>query len=637
MGLALVVLLAPAPAFTQTPEAAIELRQAIKKGDLASVERLLKKLRPELNKIDKYEHDAFLHLAAEHGHLPIVKYLVEQGADVNLRSAGRIPFIGGINRYGNGGQTPLLLATAEGHVEVARYLLAQGAKADVADQWGWTPLHHTARQGHADLMATLFKQGAKLSREDKDDRKLGRFFGGPQMIATPLHLAAEGGHDAVIKLLLEHKAEVNARDSALRTPLHRLLDDLDYSRYIKVRYYTDMNPIEYTVAKASPQKWQEPGRVRALKLLLAAKADPSAQDDEWRTPLLLAHRFARETKLYTLLKESGASYSAADAVRVNDAKLLEQFLQANPKLLQESFVHRPNQRSESVFETQAAGWKVDRLNLFLLAIAEGHQSIVELLLRHKADVESAKMNPRLLTPLAAATFFQQAHLVRLFVDKADKSEFSDFLSVFWLTAERCRAGEGKVEVLRPLLRRRADIDDQRYLQAVSNSVVWARERKVNHALLELLLEHKGKIDMKDEKIFAAVEQAVRWRDRKAVALLVKHGARVDRKQEDGQSPLHEAAFMGDAALVRLLLEAKPNLEARDRDQATALHYAVRLSSNQEVVRLLVEAGADVFARDKHGRTPSMAANNEAARTYLREQEAKRMKEAPKEEKRPENR
>lgn len=54
-----------------------------------------------------------LYLAAEHGHLEIVRILVEAGADPN---AGDFS-----------GRTPLDSATENGHQEVARYLAEHGA------------------------------------------------------------------------------------------------------------------------------------------------------------------------------------------------------------------------------------------------------------------------------------------------------------------------------------------------------------------------------------------------------------------------------------------------------------------------------------------------------------------------------
>eukprot|EP00160_Parvularia_atlantis_P014390 Unigene3554_Nuclearia_a/m.10850 Unigene3554_Nuclearia_a/g.10850 ORF Unigene3554_Nuclearia_a/g.10850 Unigene3554_Nuclearia_a/m.10850 type:complete len:175 (-) Unigene3554_Nuclearia_a:68-592(-) len=37
---------------------------------------------------------------------------------------------------------------------------------------------------------------------------------------TPLHVAIEGGHDACVQVLIEHCADVNARDADDDTPLH---------------------------------------------------------------------------------------------------------------------------------------------------------------------------------------------------------------------------------------------------------------------------------------------------------------------------------------------------------------------------------------------------------------------------------
>ena len=82
---------------------------------------------------------------------------------------------------------------------------------------------------------------------------------------------------------------------------------------------------------------------------------------------------------------------------------------------------------------------------------------------------------------------------------------------------------------------------------------------------------------------------------------------------EGSDVLQTAALNGRADLVRMLLEkgAKINtlgfvdcaIESRAEEAGSALHFAVdRKSSNGEVVKLLLENGADVSLKDMKGRT-----------------------------------
>jgi ankyrin repeat protein len=542
--------------------------------------------------------------AAEKGDLDLVKKLVAGGANVNFQTPHRAPFVGGINRYYNGGQTPLLLATAEGHVAVAKYLLEKGARAEVIDQWGYTPLAHSARHGHVELVKLMLKQGVKLPM-DKKDLSVERFLGGaPASIGSPLHMACEGGHDAVVAALHEAKYDVNARDGMQRTPLHRLLDDLNHATLLRTRFSMTGQYVGGIKVKKDLAKWKEPGRAKALEMLIEAKADVSAQDREKQTPLGLAKRFAKDTKLPDMLEKAGARLSAADAVRLNDAATLEARLKEEPKLIEERFWHNRT--------------------LFLLAVEAGHQPMVELLIRYKADQLKKEEADRFLSPLRVAVEHKHPHLVRFFIDKADKIEFKPDRCIFYTAFERALTDPSRIGVLIEILRRRDDISDERFLWALYGATYRTGEQK-NHDLIAILLANKGKADMKSENVVMAVENAVRRRDEKLVALFIKHGAGVDREQKDGHpTALTQAASNGDVEILKLLLQAKPNLEATDSTKRTALHYSV-YSSKLEVVRLLVEAGANVFARDQQNRTPGMAANREDIREYLREMEAKQKK------------
>jgi ankyrin repeat protein len=78
--------------------------------------------------------------------------------------------------------------------------------------------------------------------------------------------------------------------------------------------------------------------------------------------------------------------------------------------------------------------------------------------------------------------------------------------------------------------------------------------------------------------------------------LLQQGYPVNMAFSSGDAPLHVAATMGNSDLLRILLGYKPDLEQRNEYGMTPLRMAVVSETVPlDVVRLLVEAGADVNA------------------------------------------
>ncbi|RYP60841.1 hypothetical protein DL770_009919 [Monosporascus sp. CRB-9-2] len=94
-------------------------------------------------------------------------------------------------------------------------------------------------------------------------------------------------------------------------------------------------------------------------------------------------------------------------------------------------------------------------------------------------------------------------------------------------------------------------------------------------------------------------------------LLIKDkGAAIEAKyKEYGQAPLSWAAGEGHELVVRLLVEKGADIEAKDGYGRTPLSWAAG-NGHEAVVRMLVEKGADIEAKDGYGQTPlSWAAGN----------------------------
>jgi cytochrome c2 len=94
---------------------------------------------------------------------------------------------------------PLYYASQRGHTEVVSYLLSLGANPDSATAFG-TSLGIAARNNHTDIVAALLAAGA-----DPNLR-------GGEYKFMPLHQAAERGSIEAARLLLDHGADVDARD-----------------------------------------------------------------------------------------------------------------------------------------------------------------------------------------------------------------------------------------------------------------------------------------------------------------------------------------------------------------------------------------------------------------------------------------
>ena len=163
------------------------LQLAASKGNSEEVIRLLLAGADVNNSSGSY--GTALAAAASHGNLTLVQLLLDNGADFSAK----------MGEYG----TALEEAVAGSHEAVVRLLLENRSDLDTKSGWSTSALHQAVENDHIEIVSLLLDHKA-------DVNGIRPWLSDSMCNTTPCQLAAALGREAILKLLLQHGADVNA-------------------------------------------------------------------------------------------------------------------------------------------------------------------------------------------------------------------------------------------------------------------------------------------------------------------------------------------------------------------------------------------------------------------------------------------
>ena len=272
-----------------------EIHDAVQGGDLEKVKALLLHHAEWLNSPDQNNKTPLL-LALESGHAAIIKYLIGQGADINLKDKDKASplhnaaFLGNleivdlllnkgassINEGNFRGQTPLLFACEKGHPEVVTRLLDAGADIEARDALGRTPLMTTAISKNMEVVKVLIKRGADINAGMKR---------GPATYTT-LTVVATYGFKDLVDLLIDMDAAIS------KDTLERTLGLAVQGGHPRLFEYVQKKGLDLAGLKEKDPGLVYPaaagGSVEIMKSLLTRGFNLDQRDGDGWTPLHIA-------------------------------------------------------------------------------------------------------------------------------------------------------------------------------------------------------------------------------------------------------------------------------------------------------------------------------------------------------------
>ena len=337
-----------------------------------------------------------------------------------------------------------------------------------------------------------------------------------------------------------------------------------------------------------------------VSMLIMAGGNLEKKDQKGRTPLFLAIYYNKNPEVAIALIKHGAKVNTRDdkgntplmysALKPENAKLVETLLRYGAKIdardsngataLMWACSEKDNDKIVKILLEAGANPNLVAKNGFS-AIDAAIDSAV-----HKSGYSEAK----------------SVKTVELLMKHGAKlTRKHDRLTKGWLLAA---SSEDGLPLVKKLLDKGVDINS-----SDKDGITALMEAAINNAdpqMTAFLLQAGAKVDLRSRHGFTALSYATQYNNSTIVKLLLNETEKLGGNPKSDPNLLLSAACNDDVEVIRLFLADSNNVDCFDEQGRTPLIWAAR-ASTAEVVKALIDAGADVNHRSSYGISALLAA------------------------------
>ena len=235
-----------------------------------------------------------------------------------------------------------------------------------------------------------------------------------------------------------------------------------------------------------------------------------------------------------------------------------------------------------------------------LAARGGSYDVARLLIERGADVNARDLTgggQGDWTVLHYAVWFDAIDLARLVLDHGAVVDMKDSAG---RTALYYAAEKNAEAAARLLIGRGADVvavtDDG---QTPLHRAAWANATVV----ARLLIDEGADVHMRDSDGETALHMAARYNSAEIAGLLLARGVDINGRNQSGWAPLHVAAEHNAADVARLLIGEGVDVNMQSTEGSVAPLHIAAGNDAHEIVQLLIDQGANIWSKSERGLTP----------------------------------